>query len=79
MIVNAPIIFSACWAIVKPWLDPVTVNKVSFVSNIDDILKIYNVPIPSCISKLNIDELPDGTSNSNIEPYDFLNHKKDDE
>ena len=29
-IVNGPFIFNACWAIIKPWLDPVTVDKVCF-------------------------------------------------
>ena len=29
-VVDAPFIFNACWAIIKPWLDPVTVNKVNF-------------------------------------------------
>lgn len=29
-IVNGPFIFNACWAIIKPWLDPVTVDKVNF-------------------------------------------------
>ena len=30
-IVNAPLLFSACWAIIKPWLDPVTAAKCVFV------------------------------------------------
>ncbi len=29
--VDSPLIFSACWAIIRPWLDPVTQAKVSFV------------------------------------------------
>lgn len=32
-IVNAPFIFYACWAIIKPWLDPVTAAKVTFISS----------------------------------------------
>jgi uncharacterized protein YeeX (DUF496 family) len=33
LIVNAPMIFSACWAVIKLWVDPVTVSKVLFVSH----------------------------------------------
>lgn len=32
LIINAPYIFSACWAIIKPWLDPVTAAKIKFIS-----------------------------------------------
>jgi len=32
LIVDAPMIFSACWAIIKIWIDPVTVAKVKFIS-----------------------------------------------
>ena len=31
LIVNAPMLFSACWAVIKPWLDPVTAAKCVFV------------------------------------------------
>lgn len=31
MIINSPFIFSACWMVIKIWLDPVTVAKVNFV------------------------------------------------
>jgi uncharacterized protein YeeX (DUF496 family) len=30
IVINAPFIFWACWAIIRPWLDPVTVSKVNF-------------------------------------------------
>ncbi len=30
-VVNSPFIFSACWSVIRPWLDPVTANKVLFV------------------------------------------------
>ena len=33
LIVNAPFIFSACYAIIRPWLDPVTAAKVQFVTD----------------------------------------------
>ena len=32
LVVNSPFIFSACWRVIKPWLDPVTAAKVNFVS-----------------------------------------------
>ena len=32
-ITDAPMIFSACWLIIKPWLDPVTANKVQFIKS----------------------------------------------
>ena len=31
VIIEAPFVFSACWTIIKPWLDPVTVSKVAFI------------------------------------------------
>lgn len=31
-IVDAPFLFSACWAIIRPWLDPVTAAKISFTN-----------------------------------------------
>lgn len=30
-IIDSPMIFSACWAIIKPWIDPVTAQKVRFI------------------------------------------------
>jgi len=32
IIVDSPFIFSACWAIIRPWLDPVTADKVQFTN-----------------------------------------------
>ena len=32
LIVDAPFMFNACWAIIKPWLDPITAAKVRFVN-----------------------------------------------
>jgi hypothetical protein len=32
IIVESPFVFSACWAIIRPWLDPVTVSKIIFTS-----------------------------------------------
>lgn len=31
-IVNHPWLFNACWAVIKPWIDPVTAEKVNFTS-----------------------------------------------
>ena len=31
-VINAPFIFWACWAVMKPWLDPVTAAKVTFIN-----------------------------------------------
>jgi hypothetical protein len=30
-VVDAPYLFSACWAIIKMWIDPVTANKILFI------------------------------------------------
>ena len=32
LVVNAPVIFNACWMVIRPWLDPVTASKVTFCS-----------------------------------------------
>lgn len=34
-IVNNPWLFNACWAIIRPWIDPVTAEKVNFTSVTD--------------------------------------------
>ena len=38
LVVNAPMIFSACWMVIRPWLDPVTAGKVQFVRK-DEVSK----------------------------------------
>jgi hypothetical protein len=38
-IINAPFLFSACWGMIRPWLDPVTTSKVMFTK--PDALKQY--------------------------------------
>lgn len=30
-VINPPFIFSACWAVIRPWLDPVTAAKAVFI------------------------------------------------
>eukprot|EP00756_Hemistasia_phaeocysticola_P058159 Hpha_TRINITY_DN34777_c0_g1::TRINITY_DN34777_c0_g1_i1::g.178054::m.178054 len=39
MIVNAPLAFRACWAVIYPWLDSVTQQKISFV----DLPAVYEI------------------------------------
>lgn len=31
LVIDSPLIFAACWYIIKPWLDPVTQEKVVFI------------------------------------------------
>lgn len=33
LIINSPFFFYACWAVIRPWLDPVTAAKVGFVDS----------------------------------------------
>jgi len=33
LVVNSPWLFKGCWAIVKPWMDPVTSSKILFVNS----------------------------------------------
>lgn len=40
LVINAPFIFYACWAIIRPWLDPVTASKVNF-TNKEDLSKYF--------------------------------------
>ena len=32
LIVNSPFLFHACWAVIRPWLDPITASKVVFIN-----------------------------------------------
>jgi len=34
LIINAPVLFYGCWTVIKPWLSPVTTNKVLFVDDV---------------------------------------------
>jgi len=45
-VMDAPMIFSACWAVIRPWLDPVTSNKVQFVRRADlaDFIDATTIP-----------------------------------
>lgn len=45
-IIDSPFIFSACWRIIRPWLDPVTAKKVHFIrhSELHKYFDINTVP-----------------------------------
>jgi hypothetical protein len=47
LIVDSPMIFSACWAIIRPWLDPVTASKVQFIrrSQLEDFIDPSQIPL----------------------------------
>lgn len=34
-LVDSPMIFSACWMVIRPWIDPVTASKVQFIKKRD--------------------------------------------
>jgi hypothetical protein len=53
LIINAPFIFYACWAVIRPWLDPVTAAKVAFVSG-DKLFEhiTFTAPAAAMISKM---------------------------
>ncbi len=40
LVINSPFIFSACWAIIRPWLDPVTAAKAHFIRK-DQLLEYF--------------------------------------
>lgn len=46
-IVNHPWMFNACWAIIRPWIDPVTASKVNFtnISDLTDFIESENIPV----------------------------------
>ncbi|RYH13138.1 hypothetical protein EON65_36405 [archaeon] len=46
-VVDAPFIFSTCWALIRPWLDPVTAAKVGGTYTYPPIL--ISTPIPISI------------------------------
>uniref|UniRef100_A0A7S3DFT9 CRAL-TRIO domain-containing protein n=1 Tax=Palpitomonas bilix TaxID=652834 RepID=A0A7S3DFT9_9EUKA len=46
-VVNAPLIFRGFWAIVKPWIDPFTVQKIQFVNSLEKLTRYFtpaNIP-----------------------------------
>ncbi len=46
LIVDAPYLFSAVWAVVRPWVDPVTATKIAFVkqNQLTDYFKEDEIP-----------------------------------
>jgi len=46
LVIDAPLVFRACWQIIKPWLDPVTQAKVIFIkrAQIGDYMDPSMVP-----------------------------------
>jgi hypothetical protein len=45
-VIDAPFIFNASWAIIRPWLDPVTVAKVNFCSS-QDLTAVHGIDLVS--------------------------------
>ena len=50
VIINAPVYFTAIWAIIKPWLDPITLKKIricgsSFLDVLQSVIPIENIPV----------------------------------
>ncbi|XP_064608617.1 uncharacterized protein LOC135472845 [Liolophura sinensis] len=41
LIINSPMMFSGCWAAIRPWLHEVTASKVVFVNNEQDMCKYF--------------------------------------
>ena len=72
LIVNAPMLFSACWMIIKGWLDPVTAGKVSFVNlqQLEQYIDKDSIPIdltnPSVANSRNASQLSLNSSENNI-------------
>lgn len=41
LVVDSPYIFSACWAVIRPWIDPVTAAKIEFIKR-DQLTNFFN-------------------------------------
>ena len=41
-IVYAPVVFRWAWAVIRPWMDSETSNRVVFVTNMDEILELVD-------------------------------------
>jgi hypothetical protein len=64
-ITNAPILFRSFWAMVKPWLDPVTKNKIVFCSSVKKSRMILGSDFD-----LNVLEQSAFGTNDDLRPYD---------
>jgi len=62
LIINAPFIFYACWAVIRPWLDPVTAAKVMFINANKLSEHIVDVP-PTVVVDESAPKLESGLSN----------------
>jgi hypothetical protein len=47
LVLNSPFIFSACWAVIRPWLDPDTRAKVMFTGSADIGQFVVKSSLPS--------------------------------
>jgi len=82
-IINAPWAFSAVWSIVKPWLDPVTVQKISILgSNYQETL-LQQIPAENLPKEFGgTCQCPGGCSLSDAGPWkidDEANPQPDDD
>ena len=39
LLINAPVLFWGCWAVIKPWINEVTAAKIVFVESMADLAK----------------------------------------
>jgi len=63
---NAPFVFKAFWAMVKPFVDPVTKQKIVFVTGASGMAKFHQ----NFDDMSNLEELTGGTAKS-ISAYDW--------
>ncbi|KAK7067350.1 hypothetical protein SK128_010314, partial [Halocaridina rubra] len=45
LVLNAPLIFAACWAIIKGWLDENTASKIKFIKEDEELAKYIDLSI----------------------------------
>ena len=67
LILNAPWIFSGCWAIIKPWIDPAMESKIHFIKNEADLVQYID---PSIFP---------GPHNSNHANFEYVSPTVEDE
>ncbi|EKX43147.1 hypothetical protein GUITHDRAFT_153362 [Guillardia theta CCMP2712] len=67
-LVNSPLIFRAIWAIIKPWLHPVTLSKIQIIGSAKEAIKKMNEEgIP-------IEAIPDwmGGKHPGVSTHDYI-------
>ena len=71
LIVNSPIIFSACWQIIKLWIDPVTASKCIFLkpSQLHEYIDVAEISaeISGVVRAPITTPVPNGASSSTTE------------